>query len=427
MINFELPDSSMMEQTEWVSGVVHSLLFLFFPVTLGGTLVCTLRQTFLRREMNNDEFARWRHILYYLIGALAVLLGMSILLALATHGSMLLYMGEPLAPFLLFGILGLLLLTVVPIFTGGKRKKRFRALRYWMMSLGLLLLSLSYLGADAWCAHPVGAQFDIATLSYKVDDYGAILLNPTAWLRGVQLLITSFLSGMVLLGMLSPSRRNALRVLATVLLLAACVGMDYLLLQNETEERPYTAAVLKGDPFYRYGALRVIPVRIDTARKTVLDPINYYNGKQYMNLEAMRRSEEHFVRHRSTMGYSAYSNPRQYLPPRDALYYASRIHLYALLVLLVLTVVNGYERSRTGIGLTTGLLAAMTVSGSLLWVFHQSDMPWIVHEQLTTASIVQSHYYAPLTIVGRVLFAFFMVLLLFFLIYLKQQRNYTQK
>jgi cytochrome bd-type quinol oxidase subunit 1 len=54
-------------------------------------------------------------------------------------------------------------------------------------------------------------------------------------------------------------------------------------------------------------------------------------------------------------------------------------------------------------------------------------MPWIVHEQLTTASIVQSHYYAPLTIVGRVLFAFFMVLLLFFLIYLKQQRNYTQK
>ncbi len=427
MIDFALPDSSMMEQTEWMSGVVHSLLFLFFPVTLGGTLVCTLRQTFLRREMSNDEFARWRHILYYLTGVLAVLLGLSILLALATHGSMLLYMGEPLAPFLLFGVLGLLLLTVVPIFTGGKRKKNYRTLRYWMMSLGLLLLTMSYIGADAWCAHPVGAQFSVDTVSYVVDDYGAILLHPTAWLRGIQLFITSLLTGMVLLGMLSPSRRNTLRVLMTVLLLAACVGMDYLLLQNEAEERPYTAAVLRGDPYYKYGAMRVIPVRMDTARKTVLDPVNYQNGKQYMNLSTMRRSEEHFARNRSTMGYAAFHDARQYLPPQNDLYYASRIHLYALLVLLVLSVVNGYERSRTGIGMTTGLLASMVVSGSLLWVFYKSDAPWIVHEQLTSVSITQWHYYTPLSVMGRVMFAFFIILLLFFLIYLKQQRNYTQK
>jgi cytochrome bd-type quinol oxidase subunit 1 len=174
-------------------------------------------------------------------------------------------------------------------------------------------------------------------------------------------------------------------------------------------------------------AYRTIVDRRDTARKTILDPVNFRNGKQFMNLETMRRSKAHYERHRDTMGYAAYLNPADYLPAEEELFYASRIHFYALLVVLLLTLINGYERSRTGIGLTTGLLATMTVTGSLLWLYFRADSPWVIHEQFTQVSLAQWHYYTPMMYVGRVLMAFYLVLFLFFLIYLKQQRNYTQK
>ncbi len=427
MIQFPQPDATLAEQTQGILTVLHALLITAFPITLGGSLVFTLRQTLLPSQVSTDEYARWRHILFYLTGTLATLLGLCIVLGAATQGTLFLYLSEPLAPFLLTGTLGLLLLTVNPIFTGGRRRTQFRTLRLWLMLTGLLLMAGSFIGAQAWCAHPVGARFDIATLSYHVDDYFAVLGNPTAWLRSTQLLLTSALSGMVLLSMFSPARRNGQRVLITLLILVACAGLDYRLLQNEREERPYTAAAIEADPYYRYAALRVIPVLRDTARKTILDPVNYVNGKRFNNLPAVTRSKAHFEQHRATMGYAAYAEPRQYLPDEDALYYASRIHLYALLVVLLLTLVNGYERSRTGIGLTTGLLATMAVSGSLLWLYFRADAPWVVHEQLTQCSIAQWHYYPPLTYLVKSMIAFYAVIALFFLIYLKQQRNYTQK
>jgi cytochrome bd-type quinol oxidase subunit 1 len=427
MINFPQPDATMVELTEKMGLVLHVLLFLIFPLTLGGTLIGTLRQTFLRREVSNDEYARWRHILFYLTGTLATLLAFSIVLGLATQSGLLLYMGEPLAPFVLTALLGLLLLTVNPIFTGGRRRTRYRTLRMWLMLSGLLLLAGGYIGAQAWRAHPVGAHFDIDALAYRVDSYGAILTHPTAWMRGFQFLLTSALSGMVLLSMLSPSRPGGGRIVIALLIIVGCGGMDYLLLQNEREERPYAAYSIEGNEGYHMEAYRTIVDRRDTARKTILDPVNFRNGKQFMNLETMRRSKAHYERHRDTMGYAAYLNPADYLPAEEELFYASRIHFYALLVVLLLTLINGYERSRTGIGLTTGLLATMTVTGSLLWLYFRADSPWVIHEQFTQVSLAQWHYYTPMMYVGRVLMAFYLVLFLFFLIYLKQQRNYTQK
>jgi cytochrome d ubiquinol oxidase subunit I len=49
-----------------------------------------------------------------------------------------------------------------------------------MVALGTNLSALWILIANGWMQHPVGARFDLATMSMQVTDFGAVLMNPNA-------------------------------------------------------------------------------------------------------------------------------------------------------------------------------------------------------------------------------------------------------
>jgi cytochrome d ubiquinol oxidase subunit I len=49
-----------------------------------------------------------------------------------------------------------------------------------MVAMGTNLSALWILIANGWMQHPVGARFDMATMSMQVSDFGAVLMNPNA-------------------------------------------------------------------------------------------------------------------------------------------------------------------------------------------------------------------------------------------------------
>lgn len=49
-----------------------------------------------------------------------------------------------------------------------------------MVAMGTNLSALWILIANGWMQHPVGAKFDMATMSMQVTDFGAVLMNPNA-------------------------------------------------------------------------------------------------------------------------------------------------------------------------------------------------------------------------------------------------------
>jgi len=82
--------------------------------------------------------------------------------------------------------------------------KGFQLFSAWIVAIGGTLSAVWILVANAWMQHPVGMEFNPDTMRHEMVDFWAVLLNPTAIVKILHTLSTSFaLASVVVIGISS--------------------------------------------------------------------------------------------------------------------------------------------------------------------------------------------------------------------------------
>ena len=176
--------------------------FLFVPLTLGLSILLAMMETVYVMTGR----AIWRDMTKFW----GLLFGINFVLGVATGITMEFefgmnwayyshYVGDIFgAPLAIEGLMAFFLeATLVGLFFfgWGKISNRAHLAVTWFMALGTNLSALWILIANGWMQHPVGAVFNPDTMRMEVNDFMAVLFNPTAQAKFVHTVSAGYVTG----------------------------------------------------------------------------------------------------------------------------------------------------------------------------------------------------------------------------------------
>jgi cytochrome d ubiquinol oxidase subunit I len=161
--------------------------FLFIPLTLGLAILLVIMEVVYvttGRTIWRDMVKFWG-VLFGINFVMGVATGITMEFQFGTNWAYYShYVGDIFgAPLAIEGLMAFFLEAtfVGMFFFGWDRLNKFQHLFVTIMvAMGTNLSALWILIANGWMQHPVGAKFDIATMSMQVSDFGAVLMNPNA-------------------------------------------------------------------------------------------------------------------------------------------------------------------------------------------------------------------------------------------------------
>jgi len=161
--------------------------FLFVPLTLGLAILLVIMEVVYvttGRTVWRDMVKFWG-VLFGINFVMGVATGLTMEFQFGTNWAYYShYVGDIFgAPLAIEGLMAFFLeATFVGLFFfGWDRLTKVQHLFVTVMvAMGSNLSALWILIANGWMQHPVGAKFDMATMSMQVTDFGAVLMNPNA-------------------------------------------------------------------------------------------------------------------------------------------------------------------------------------------------------------------------------------------------------
>ena len=161
--------------------------FLFVPLTLGLAILLVIMEVVYvttGRVIWRDMVKFWG-VLFGIIFVMGVATGITMEFQFGTNWAYYShYVGDIFgAPLAIEGLMAFFLEAtfVGMFFFGWDRLSKIQHLFVTIMvAMGTNLSALWILIANGWMQHPVGARFDMATMSMQVSDFSAVLMNPNA-------------------------------------------------------------------------------------------------------------------------------------------------------------------------------------------------------------------------------------------------------
>jgi cytochrome d ubiquinol oxidase subunit I len=161
--------------------------FLFVPLTLGLAILLVIMEVVYvttGKTIWRDMVKFWG-VLFGINFVMGVATGLTMEFQFGTNWAYYAhYVGDIFgAPLAIEGLMAFFLEAtfVGMFFFGWERLSKIQHLFVTIMvAMGTNLSALWILIANGWMQHPVGAKFDMATMSMQVTDFGAVLMNPNA-------------------------------------------------------------------------------------------------------------------------------------------------------------------------------------------------------------------------------------------------------
>ncbi|HEY2191271.1 MAG TPA: cytochrome ubiquinol oxidase subunit I [Actinomycetospora sp.] len=219
-----------LDLARWQFGIVTVYHFLFVPLTIGLSLLVAGMQTAWVRT--GDE--RWLRMtkfwgkLFLINFAMGVVTGIVQEFQFGMNWSdYSRFVGDVFgAPLAIEGLLAFFLESTflgLWIFGWDRLPKRVHLATIWIAGIGTMLSAYFILAANSWMQHPVGSAVNPANGRAEMNDFGAVLTNPTAVGAFLHTITASFLTaGMFVLGIAAYHlvRRNEIAVFRSSLRLA---------------------------------------------------------------------------------------------------------------------------------------------------------------------------------------------------------------
>jgi cytochrome d ubiquinol oxidase subunit I len=176
--------------------------FLFVPLTLGLAVLLVIMEVVYvttNRPVWKDMVKFWG-VLFGINFVMGVATGITMEFQFGTNWAYYAhYVGDIFgAPLAIEGLMAFFLeATFVGMFFFGwdRLSKVQHLIVTVMVALGTNLSALWILIANAWMQNPVGAHFDLATMSMQVSDFGAVLMNPNAQNKFVHTVAAGYCTG----------------------------------------------------------------------------------------------------------------------------------------------------------------------------------------------------------------------------------------
>jgi cytochrome d ubiquinol oxidase subunit I len=183
-------------------GMTAMYHFLFIPLTLGLSILLVIMEVVYvttGRTIWRDMVKFWG-VLFGINFVMGVATGLTMEFQFGTNWAYYShYVGDIFgAPLAIEGMMAFFLeATFVGLFFfGWDRLTKFQHLIVTcLVALGTNLSALWILIANGWMQHPVGAKFDMATMSMQVTDFSAVLLNPNAQDKFVHTVAAGYVVG----------------------------------------------------------------------------------------------------------------------------------------------------------------------------------------------------------------------------------------
>ena len=183
-------------------GMTAMYHFIFIPLTLGLSILLVIMEVVYvttGRTVWRDMVKFWG-VLFGINFVMGVATGLTMEFQFGTNWAYYShYVGDIFgAPLAIEGLMAFFLeATFVGLFFfGWERLSKFQHLIVTgLVALGTNLSALWILIANGWMQHPVGAKFDMATMSMQVTDFSAVLLNPNAQDKFVHTLASGYVVG----------------------------------------------------------------------------------------------------------------------------------------------------------------------------------------------------------------------------------------
>jgi cytochrome d ubiquinol oxidase subunit I len=183
-------------------GMTAMYHFIFIPLTLGLSILLVIMEVVYvttGRAIWRDMVKFWG-VLFGINFVMGVATGLTMEFQFGTNWAYYShYVGDIFgAPLAIEGMMAFFLeATFVGLFFFGwdRLSKLQHLIVTGLVALGTNLSALWILIANGWMQHPVGAKFDMATMSMQVTDFTAVLMNPNAQAKFVHTVAAGYVVG----------------------------------------------------------------------------------------------------------------------------------------------------------------------------------------------------------------------------------------
>jgi cytochrome bd ubiquinol oxidase subunit I len=199
-----LPSMASVDLSRWQFGLSASYHFLFVPLTLGlSWLLLTMELVFVctGKQIYKDMTRFWGK-LFGINFAVGVLTGLSLEFQFGTNWAYYSqYVGDIFGtPLAIEGFAAFMLeSTFLGLFFFGWNKltKKQHLFATFCLALGSSLSALLILIANGYMQHPVGAEFDFATMRMQTGSLWQLIINPIAQIGFIHTVVGGYVTGSV--------------------------------------------------------------------------------------------------------------------------------------------------------------------------------------------------------------------------------------
>ncbi len=195
-----------LDLARWQFGITTVYHFVFVPLTIGLSLVVAIMQTAWMRT-GKEHYLRMTTFwgkLFLINFAMGVVTGIVQESQFGMNCSdYSRFVGDVFgAPLAIEGLLAFFLESTflgLWIFGWNRLPRRLHLATIWATSIGTMLSAYFILAANSWMQHPVGYAINEATGRAELNDFGAVLTNPTVLVTFPHTMFASFLTAAAVL------------------------------------------------------------------------------------------------------------------------------------------------------------------------------------------------------------------------------------
>jgi cytochrome d ubiquinol oxidase subunit I len=288
------------------------------------------------------------------------------------------------------------------IFGWSRLSPRLHAATMWIVAFGTTISAFFILAANAWMQHPVGYKVNPDTGRAELQDFMAMMTNPTAWSHFVHTILAALLTGgMFVIGVsayhLARNRRSAVfrrsMTVALLVSLFASVGVAFsghLQAQLMTEQQPMKMAATEalwetedgaGWSLFAVGDVENGRNHINIQLPHMLSVLatNTWNG-QVQGINDLQAQYER------TFG------PGSYVPVVGMVYWTFRLMVGAGLLMILISIVGlvllrrgSLESARWFLRLAPFAIALPYLANATGWIVTEMGrQPWVVYGVMLT-------------------------------------------
>ncbi|PXY22335.1 cytochrome ubiquinol oxidase subunit I [Prauserella muralis] len=418
-----------LDLARWQFGITTVYHFIFVPLTIGLSLVVAIMQTMWVRT-GRDHYLRMTKFwgkLFLINFAMGVVTGIVQEFQFGMNWSdYSRFVGDIFgAPLAIEGLLAFFMESTflgLWIFGWNRLPKRVHLATIWAASIGTMLSAYFILAANSWMQHPVGYTINEATGRPELNDFGAVLTNPTVLVTFPHTMFASFLTAAaVLVGISAWHLRKRREVpvyrpsmlFGLWLMLVSSVGVVVsgdLQARVMTEQQPmkmaaaealYDSAGPASFSLFTIGSLdgseELFSVRVPGVLSFMAT--GALDGRVEGINDLQRQAEQQF-------------GPGDYTPNVPIAYWSFRVMVGFgfLMGLLAIAGLWAMRRGRLPGGrwfyrAAIAMIAAPFVANSVGWIFTEmARQPWVVYGVLRTADGVSPSVAAGSVLTSMVVF-----------------------